>query len=195
MTVPKTVYDSISEILREFPQAGQYLRKCFLVGSTIIGEEKTWSNDNDIDFYYYENSSKRRKNLNKLIEIVSSRESGLDFDFLQLISTDNYRSIIEPEKKLTRHVFEDKRDCFSEKKGVMRFLNLDGFFITKLASMCDRHSENDYKALEAVYKMLTGFSPGNKENDRALSPEIQDTIKEFQLEECLDMVHSHCNQH
>ncbi|MFA5406599.1 MAG: hypothetical protein WC307_04560 [Candidatus Nanoarchaeia archaeon] len=143
------------------------LRNTFVVGSQVIQDKIDWPDDNDLDlFYYRHNKKKQRQEFNKLNNYISvkSLDDCLDIDLLPILSASNFYSNKEPDKSLTDCIFGSNKEIFTVSKGIIRMLNLKGFFLTKLASLSQREEERDYKALTIVYEEFGNQLPEDVDN-------------------------------
>ncbi|MDD4353505.1 MAG: hypothetical protein PHN56_03545 [Candidatus Nanoarchaeia archaeon] len=170
--LPEYFYEKMNTLLDNQPNQAMYLiRNCYLVGSTVASNLINLENDNDIDIYYYEYGPKRNKNMMKLYKLLSA--SNLDqiceVDLLSFIITDKFYS--SEKKCLTDYIFGEKKEVFSNKVGTLRALNLDGFFLTKLATRCCRNEQRDKNAIKAV---LDNW-------DNTLPKEVQVAIDNYYL--------------
>ena len=158
------------------------LGKFVVIGSTVLGDLKTWENDNDLDFYLYEPDSKiREKDLRRVDGLIPDYvEQAVNLDLLPGLSTDKYTN--DDYLSLTDYIFDVKKEVYTQRLGIMRTLTFEGFFITKLAAICDRDLETDYKALKVVYELF----------ENKLPKEIQKTIQEFGLQKCYNKFKKHC---
>jgi len=149
----------------------EIIKKFVIVGSAVIKDKKTWAGDDDIDVYLYEpDHAARQRDMNFIKNnFPFDMEEALNIDILPYISTDHYAN--DEGVILTDYLFNEKREYYTESLGIMRVLNTYGFYITKLAALCERKEKRDYEALRAVYE------------DATKSDEVKDTILKFKLYE------------
>lgn len=184
--LPQEFYDGINTLIEKNCQSIDpldptykkilgILRNCFIVGSTVINDKITWQEDNDIDIFFYKHHAKNSEK-NQVIKLFNFIEEGMNFDILPFFATDNYHNIKEPKKSLTECIFSEKRKLFTNRVGMMSILNYEGFFLSKIATLCVRDEEKDYFALKILYKEFKEQLPYN--TDKA--------IKEYGLQDCMN---------
>ncbi len=182
------LFNSFSFVLEHYSKSKRnellkLLRNTFLIGSSILGSNKTWDNDNDIDLFFYIAGEKRIKKFNRLCKLIPyTVEETFNLDIIQYISTDEFNN---NKQTLTDYLFNTNKKEFSFKKGIINVITPEAYFITKIASLHNRYEKRDYLALKVLYNQF-----GNK-----LPNIVEQVINEFNLTKSLNDFYKWLSNH